>query len=383
MSERIAIVGIGATQFRTLSPDVSYKEMMFEAATKAYCDAGIDPRKDVGTFVTCAEDYIEGVSIFDEYVPDQLGAVLRPTQTISGDGLHGIGAAWMQLMTGCFEVAVVEAHVKASNLMTPAGIAACAQDPVFVRPLCFNTLFVAGLEMNRYCHETGVTAEQCARVAIKNRANALSNPLAARAADLTLADFAHSAPVAAPLTEIDIAHPADGAVVIVLATESRARSLNREPVWVSGIGWCNGSSDLEARDWATPEYVAHAGEMACRMAGINNPRTGLDFAEIDDTYSYKELQHLAALRICPAETVGEWSTGGATEPDGEFPVNVSGGALGMGHLHEAMGLARLYCAVEQLRGEAGAAQIPEVERCLVQAWRGVPTASAATAVLEV
>lgn len=383
MPERIAIIGIGATQFRTISPDVSYKELMFEAAVKAYRDAGIDPRKDVGTFITCAEDYIEGVSIVDEYVPDQLGSVLKPMQTIPGDGLHGLAVAQMLLLTGQFDVAVVEAHVKASNMRSPAGISAFAQDPVFVRPLGLNSLFVAGLEMNRYCQETGVTLEQCGRVAVKNRANALDNALAARAAELTLADHAGSRPVAAPLCELDIAGPADGAVVIVLATESRARSLNREPVWLTGTGWCNGSSDLEARDWAMPEYVARAGEMACVMAGIGNPRTGLDFAEIDDTYTYKELQHLAALRICPTETVGEWTAGGATEADGEFPVNVSGGALGMGHLHEAMGLARLYCAVEQLRGEAGAAQLPEVERCLVQSWRGIPTASAAVAVLEV
>ena len=41
-----AIVGVGCTGFRSISPEVSYKELMFEAATRAYQDAGVDPRRD-------------------------------------------------------------------------------------------------------------------------------------------------------------------------------------------------------------------------------------------------------------------------------------------------------------------------------------------------
>ncbi len=60
MSTRVAIVGIGHTAFRATSPGVSYKEMMFEAATKAYADAGIDPRKEIDSFLSCSEDLNEG-----------------------------------------------------------------------------------------------------------------------------------------------------------------------------------------------------------------------------------------------------------------------------------------------------------------------------------
>ncbi|MBM3322903.1 hypothetical protein FJY69_05455 [candidate division WOR-3 bacterium] len=372
MSERIAVVGIGATQFRSISPDVSYKELMFDAAVRACDDAGVNPRRDVDTFVTCAEDYIEGVSIFDEYVPDQLGAALRQMHTITGDSLHGVCAAVMQLKTGQFGVAVVEAHSKASNMLSPDGIAACAQDPVFVRPLRLNSHFVAGLEMNRFCAETGVALERCQQVVIKNRGNALANPIAGQAAKLTADDFRHARPVALPLTELDLAQPADGAVVVVLATESRARQLGRRPVWITGAGWCNGSPNLETRNWAIPEYVTRAAELAYRQAGISDPRHHFDFAEVDDTYSYKELQHLVALGLCCS--CGD----GRTSPR---PVNVSGGALGMGHMYEATGLARLYCAVQQLRGEAGSMQLDKARTALVQAWRGVPTASTAVLTL--
>jgi acetyl-CoA acetyltransferase len=55
----------------------------------------------------------------------------------------------------------------------------------------------------------------------------------------------------------------------------------------------------------------------------------------------------------------------------------------MGYLYEANGLARLYCAVQQLRGEAGRMQLPSPRRAVVQSWRGLPTTSAAVAVLSV
>ncbi|MEO0115200.1 MAG: hypothetical protein ABIK93_06955 [candidate division WOR-3 bacterium] len=382
MSDRIAIVGIGATQFRSISPDVSYKELVFEAAVKAYEDAGIDPRKDVDVFVTCAEDYNEGTSIFDEYTPDQLGATLRPMHTITQEGLTGLAAVYLQLRTGEFGIGVVEAHSKASNMLTPDGIAACALDPIYNRPLRINHHAIAGLEMHRFLFETGITEEQCAKVVVKNRKNALQNPFAAYGANLTIDDVIKSDCVACPLNELDIAQPADGAVVIVLANEEKAKALTKKPIWLRGIGWINCTPTLESRDWAKATYCEKAAEMAYKMAGIKNPKKEIDFAEIDDTFSYKELQHLSAMKLgCECE-MGVWIDTGVTELSGEFPVNPSGGSLGMGHLLEASGLARVYMTVKQLRGEAGKLQVKDANTALISAWRGIPTTSGAVAILS-
>ena len=84
---RVGIIGVGMTAFRPSTPEYSWKELMFEAASRAYADAGLNPRTDVQSFITCAEDYYEGFGIFDEFVPDQLGGALRPVCTVSGDGL--------------------------------------------------------------------------------------------------------------------------------------------------------------------------------------------------------------------------------------------------------------------------------------------------------
>lgn len=380
MNENVAVVGVGWAGYQPTTPELSYKELTYEAAVKAYADAGIDPRKDADTFVTVAEDFSEGTSIFDEYVPDQLGAVLKPVHTIPGDGLHGLATAVMLIRTGIAEIAVVEGHSKASNLLTHNEVTAYAQDPILNRPLQFNSDFIAGLEMNRYLYETGVTLEACAEVVAKNRRNALRNPLAAYGADLTIDEVLSGPPLSWPLGRREKAQRADGAIVFVLASEERALSLSDRPVWILGAGWCNGPPSLESRDWGSLPYMEKAAQYAYRQAGIRQANRAIDFAEVDDTYAYKELQHLEALGLLPWGEAGVLTQAGVTDPQGDLPVNVSGGSLGMGNLMDANGLAKALEVVQQLRGEAGPRQLDDVQVGLAQSWRGVPTTSSAVAV---
>ncbi len=143
MHDRVAIVGIGCSGFRAVTPEQSYKEMVYEAAMRAYNDAGVDPRRDVDSFVTVAEDFHEGTSIFDEYTPDQIGGALNSVHTITGDGLHGIATAYMMIRTGQFDIVAVEGHSKASNIKTLDEVTAYAQDPDLNRPLKLNSHFIA------------------------------------------------------------------------------------------------------------------------------------------------------------------------------------------------------------------------------------------------
>ena len=108
--------------------------MIYAAAVRAYHAAGVEPRRDVESFVTVAEDFHEGTSIFDEYTPDQLGAALKPVHTITGDGLHGLATAYMLIRTGQFDLVAVEGHSKASNIRSLPEITAYAQDPALNRP---------------------------------------------------------------------------------------------------------------------------------------------------------------------------------------------------------------------------------------------------------
>jgi acetyl-CoA C-acetyltransferase len=375
MGSGVAVAGVGWSGFARETPDVSYKELMFAAARAAYEDAGVDPRTDVDSFICCSEDFLEGTSIFDEYVPDQLGAVQRPMQTVSGDGLFGIATAEMLLRSGIAEVVAVEAHSKASNVLTLGAIEAFALDPVLNRPLGVSSLAVAGLEMSRFLEVTDTTEEDCAEVARRNREAALANPRAAYGS----ASAGGEEPLSWPLRKLDVAEPADGCVVIVLTSSDRARSLSGRSVALLGTGWSSGTPTLESRDWDRADSVERAGAMAFAAAG--NSGADVDVAEVDDTYTYKELQHLEALGFALSGGSGALLADGAFASGNGHPVvNPSGGSLGQGNLFEANGLARVLECVQQLRGDAGERQVDGARVALAQSWRGVPTTSAAVAI---
>jgi acetyl-CoA C-acetyltransferase len=377
----VAIVGIGYTNFNSITPDVSWKELMFEAAVRAFEDAGIDPRKDVDSFITCAEDFWEGFAIFDEFTPDQLGAALRPMHTVAGDGLQGLANAYMQIKTGLFEIVVVEAHSKISDLLTYEDVALLAFDPVYEAPLGGHPYYVAGLEMREYLEWTGTTEEECAAVVAKNLRNALHNPLAPFGAAISPDDVMSSPYLFDPLKKMEIAPLVDGAIVFVLAEGKLARQMSEEPVYLEGIGWWSESPWIGSRS-ADAEYARRAAEMAYQQAGIKNPLMEIDLVEVDDRFAYKELQHLEALGLARPGEAGQLVREGALERDGELPVNVSGGSLGMGDCVEAGGLQRALEIILQLRGEAAGRQVEGAEVGLALSWRGVPHGTGAVAVFR-
>ncbi len=380
MHERIAIVGVGYTPLRPASPEVSYREMIFQAATEAYADAGIGPG-DVDTFVSISEDYLEGTAIADEYVPDQLGAVLKPVHTITSDGITGMASVVMQMETGHFDVAVVEGRSKASNILYPAHIEAFALDPIYARPLGFHPRFVAGLEMRAFLEATGNTEEQAAQVVAKNSTNATRNPMAAYPAGVSAEDVLRSRPIAEPLKEAEASRHADGAIVLVLAREEVLSRFRGAHVFIRGIGWAQHTPNLEEREWHRAVYAEVAARMAYEMAGISDPSAEMDLAEVDDTFAYKELQHLEALGLAQAGRAGRLLESGEFHPDGRLPVNVSGGHLGCGYGYDLSGLRSVLEVVLQLRGEAGERQVKGIRVGLAQSWRGVPTASGGVVVL--
>lgn len=377
---RVAVIGVGSTAFRCVSPDLSYREITHEAATKAYLDAGVSPH-DIDGFISCAEDLFEGYSICDEYTPDQLGAVLKPVHTVPGDALQGVAVAVMMIMTGQFDIVAVQSISKASNMQTIPELLNFAFDPLLNRPINVIVHYVAALEMNRYMYETGVTKEHCAQVVVKNRLNALNNPSAAYGAHLSIDTVLNSPVVSTPLNKLDISQHADGAVVLVLAAEERVSALSGTPVWVEGIGWCSDSPTLESREWGEAVSTKLAAEMAYKQAGIKP--NDVDIAEICDEYSFKELQHMEALGLCAPGEAKYLLESGETQRDGIIPVNVSGGALGVGHLFECSGAHKVAEICTQLRGQAGARQVKDAKIGLVQSWRGVPTTTSAVAVLAI
>lgn len=378
----VAIIGIGYYGFKPTTPEVSFREMMFEAASRAYADAGInDPRKEIDAFVTCEEDYWAGISIFDEFTPDQLGGVYKPVYTITGDGLIGLASAYMKIRTGLFDVVVVEAHSKASEILTLNDIINFAYDPIYNRPLGFHPYFLAGLEATKYLHNTGATRHHLSLVVEKNKTNAIRNPLASYGSKIT-ADYVDKLkPIIEPLTPLDIAKPVDVSIVIVLANGNIAKRFTDRIVWVEGVGWATDTPNIESKSWGYATYAKIASKMAYKLANVKNPAREFDLAIVDDKFSYKELEHIEALNLTGGNNVLKMLEDGEFNINGSLPINPHGGELGVGWALEATGLVGILEGVYQLRGEAIGRQI-DAKKIVVQSWRGIPTTTGAVAVLS-
>jgi acetyl-CoA C-acetyltransferase len=372
----VGIVGVGAAGFRPALPDISTRELMFEAAALAYRDAGVDPRTEVGSFITTSEDLWEGWSITDEMVPDQLGGAGRPLCTIPGDGMTGLGNAVMQIESGVAEVVVLEAHSKASDVVDKEAVENFGQEPSLMRPLGMGSDILAALEMGAFLEESGTGVADCDLVIEHSRKRWTANPLASFSPRRKRGVSQGAQVISSPLRKADKAPYADAAVVVVLASAEWARKNEREAVGIDGVAWSSSLPWYDGGVAGFAEYARSSFERAARQAGTGSGLRSLDLLEIDDTYSFKLLQHLMSVSADEKEAAAVLS--------GEGPaLNPSGGSLAVGNLLEASALHRLYEAVLQLRGEADRRQVKGAKSALVQSWRGVPTATGGVAILSV
>ncbi len=371
----VGIVGVGAAGFKPALPKISTRELMFEAAALAYRDAGIDPRSEVDSFITTSEDLWEGWSISDEMVPDQLGGAGRPVCTIPGDAITGLGNAVMQIESGVAQVVVLEAHSKASDVLDKEAVENLAQEPSLMRPLGMGGDTLAALEMGAFFAGSGFALADCDVVIEHSRRRGAANPLASFGSKRRGVS-PRSEVFSSPLRRADKAPYADAAVVIVLASTAWARRNGREAVNVDGVAWNSSLPWFDGGDATFAGYARRSFERAAKQADLRRGLRSLDLIEIDDTYSFKLLQHLLSLSLDKKEV--------STVLGGQGPaLNPSGGSLAVGNLLEASASHRLYEAALQLRGEAGGRQVKGAKNALVQSWRGVPTATGGVAILSV
>ena len=375
MTDKVGIVGVGYEGFRPAITDISTRELMYQAASKAYDDAGLDPRKDVGSFICCTEDLWEGWSITDEMVPDQVGGARRPLCTVPWDGIIGMGHAMMQLRSGIAEVVSVEAHSKAADVLDKTAVENLAFDPAYHRVVGVNADVMAGREMSAFMKETGTSRRELSMVIRAEKKAAVRNTRASYGADLSIDEISGAGKVADPLRKFDKAEFSEAGIVLVLATERWIRRNKKPAVFIDGLAWRSSTPWFEGGAVKTADYARQSLISVLKQSRAKGIRA-FDVLEFDDTYSFKLVQHLMSAGITKKAAVSMMEDGGPS-------VNPSGGSLGVGYLIAASGSHRVLESVLQLRGEAGGNQVEGAKRALALSWRGNPTSTGAAVALSV
>ena len=206
---------------------------------------------------------------------------------------------------------------------------------------------MADAHMQKY----DTTKKDLARVAVKNHANGAENPRAHLGFTCSLEDAMNAQMVADPLNLYHCCPTTDGASAVLVANEEVAEAVTDELVRVAGVGAASGSVGLFERDTFTGVPATRsAAERAYAQADIQPDE--VDFAEVHDCFAIAELLAYEDLGLCEPGEASRLLREGVTDPNGEVPVNTSGGLKSKGHPIGATGTGQLVEAFEQLRGQA-------------------------------
>ncbi len=349
-------VGIVGYYYMKMSPDLIYGRynLIFETVRGALDSVNLK-KKDITTVISATNDYYDGRTISNAYCVEPAGAYLADESKAEMDGAFAAQYGLMRILSGNHKLAVVWGGSTPSCY--PYDSAQLYQtDPTFERPTALvNNITAGGFQMRAYMEKYGVSAEDIAKVAVKNRKNAAKNPLAnpeAQNANITVDDVLKSDILSDPVTELMYAAPCDGLAAILLAPEKQALKITDEPVWIKGVGSNQDPYYLGDRDLSECKSMEMAAKMAFDGAGIT--AKDVDFAEIFEQYAHEELILAEAIGLAEKGKANELNS----EINGDIPINPSGGAIA-GHAPFATGLMRIIEAVKQLQGKADGYQVKD------------------------
>ena len=354
MAEKVAIVGWGQSKFEREMKDIHLGELIYETVRKTLADTGLEIG-DIDTVINASCDVMDGRSISNVFTVEAMGAFLKEESKVEEDAAYAALYAYMRLLAGPFQTAMVVGHAKVSE-SSPQTYTGMICDPFLLRPLGIEAITSSALQARSYMSRYGITEEQAAKVVVKNRKNGARNTNAQIRKPVSVADVMASPVLASPIKKYDASPITDGCAVMIMATAKKAKKITDTPVWIKGVGYDHDLYYPGYRDLSKSESCALAAKRAYKMAKIKDPLNEIDCAEVYEPFSFYELMLYESLRLCGKGEGGKLIDDGATEPDGKLPVNLSGGALCANPIL-ATGLVRMMEAAMQLSGKAGEHQL--------------------------
>jgi acetyl-CoA acetyltransferase len=358
MSENVYIIGAGIHAFGRTEGRSGRAQGVF-ALRQALADAGVE-WADIG--------FASGGSVAAgsaDIMVNDLGFTSLPFINVHNGcatGGSALTSAHNAIASGMCDVAVAvgfDKHERGAFNAKPSGYG--LPEWYGETGMMLTTQFFA-LKIQRYMQLHGISRETLGRVAEKAFRNGALCDHAWRRSPVDLETILGAPMVNDPLTKYMFCSPAEGGVALVLASEKKLRELGSDGVRIDSIAFRTrpeGSFEVFAPSIRTPpggKPTVLASRAAFEQAGIGPG--DIDVAQLQDTESGAELMHMAENGFCADGEQEEWLANGWSEINGRLPINTDGGCLACGEPVGASGLRQVYENVQQLRGRAGARQVP-------------------------
>lgn len=370
----VYVAGVGMTRFAK-QMGRGLKDLTAEAVTAALKDAG----QTAGDVQACYfGNAVAGSMTGQEMLAGQFG--LRPlgvgeipvfnVENACASASTAFHLAWQAVATGVHDAVLAVGAEKMTHPDKARSFAAIGgsvdvdttpADLPDGRSFLMDMYAASAL---RYMEQTGATRADFARVVVKNQRNGQLNPLAQYGGELTVDEVLSAREIVWPFTLQMCSPISDGAAAALLVSEEACPSGNTAVTVLASVA-------RSAPADGNTSVTALAADAAYEAAGLGP--ADVDCVEVHDAAASAELVIYEQLGLAEPGGGAALIRSGETWLGGSLPVNTSGGLLARGHPIGATGLAQIVEAVQQLRGSAGARQVPNARLALTQnagGWHG-------------
>jgi len=389
LARGVAVVGAGMSAFGAFAQKSS-RDLFVEAfkELRVSIDKGLDPGVIESLFVgNFSSELFEHQGHTAPHLADAIGLTPRAATRVEdacASGGVALRQGVMAIASGLADVVLVGGAERMTRLPTAevTDTLATAGDTLFETPAGFTFPGFYAAMATAYMHQYGMKPEHLMHVAIKNHNNGAVNPKAQFGQTIAdwmqgriesarkkgkpvpawgdVMDFLHdeaaNPSIAWPLRLFDCSPITDGAACLLLVAAERAGEFTDHPLHLIGSGQ---ASDAPLHDRASltglraAQAAAHE---AYGMAGVGP--ADVRIAEVHDCFTIAEVIATEDLGFFAPGTGFGMAEDGVTARDGAKPINTSGGLKSKGHPVGASGVAQGVEVWKQLRGEAGARQVP-------------------------
>jgi acetyl-CoA acyltransferase len=370
MSEQARVAGVGMVPFSTPSRSETYDVIAPRAANAALADAGIGYESIQQVYA----GYVYGDSTSGQRAMYEVGMTGIPIINVNNN--CSTGSTALYLARQAVESGVADCvlalgfeQMQRGRLVqhwtdrpTPFDRFDAVTDSVQGTdpdaPMAAQYFGGAGRE---YAQRHGVSPETFARVAVKARAHAANNPYAVFRDPVTVEQVLASPRVVGDLTRLQCCPPTCGAAAAVIVSADFARRHGlRADVAIRAQAMATDTpavfTERSMIKIVGYDLTVSAARQVYQASGVGPE--DIPVVELHDCFTPMEVLTYEALGLTPEGTAEKFIRGGQNTYGGQVVVNPSGGLLSKGHPLGATGLAQCAELVWQLRGQAGARQVP-------------------------